>query len=278
MQAPINQLVQLQELIIARAQQEAGSPGSQLADLDKSIASLLAQLPPDVERLFTRLLQRGPLAIVPAINGVCTGCGMKLPTALKHQVHAADKIYSCPSCARILFHSEGGARNMRKAAKRREAPQVGIERFSSEVLMVPDLAGTDRDSVLAELCNKLKNEGFVDNAEKLLEDAIKREVIISTAVDNGIAFPHVRCVEGGALTLTLGISREGVKFDPNGKGKTHIFFFVVIPTAASAFYLKLLSGLSQTFQKEENREKLLAADTPAALWKALIKATRAAIP
>lgn len=278
MQPPINQLVQLQELIIARAQQEASSPGAQLEDLDKSISSLLSQLPMDVERHFTRLLQRGPLAIVPAIDGVCTGCGMKLPTALKHQVHAADRIYTCPSCARMLFHSEGGARNMRKTAKRREAPQVGIERFSSEVLMVPDLAGSDRDSVLAELCNKLKDEGFVDNAEKLLEGAIKREVIISTALGNGIAFPHVRCVEGGALTLTLGISKGGVKFDINGKGKTHIFFFVVIPTASSAFYFKLLSGLSQAFQKEENRQKLLDAETPAALWKALIKTTRAAIP
>ena len=52
---------------------------------------------------------------------------------------------------------------------------------------------------------------------------------------------------------------------------------MVIPTAASAFYLKLLSGLAQVFQKPENREKLLDADTPEKMWRALLKATRMAI-
>ena len=52
---------------------------------------------------------------------------------------------------------------------------------------------------------------------------------------------------------------------------------MVIPTAASAFYLKLLSGLSQVFQKAENREKLLEAETSEKMWKALVKATRLAI-
>lgn len=278
MQPPINQLVQLQELIIARAQHEAGMPGAELEELDKSIASLTAQLPADVERLFSRLLQRGPLAIVPSVNGVCTGCGMKLPVALKHQVHVADKIYSCPSCARILFHSEGGARNVRKPPKRREAPKVGVERFSAESLMIPALEGKNRNEVLAELCKKLEAEDFVDDAKQLLEDALKREAIVSTALGNHLAFPHVRCVEGGALTLALGIAKDGIKFDPAGKADTQIIFFVVIPTAASAFYLKLLSGLSQAFQKPENREKLLSAETPAQLWKALIRTTRNAIP
>ncbi len=97
-------------------------------------------------------------------------------------------------------------------------------------------------------------------------------------MENGLAFPHVRCVEGGALTLALGIAPKGFKFDPDGKANTRIVFFMVIPTAASAFYLKLLSGLSQVFQKAESREKLLDAQTPAQLWKALMKTTRVAIP
>ena len=44
-----------------------------------------------------------------------------------------------------------------------------------------------------------------------------------------------------------------------------------------AFYLKLLAGLSQVFQKAENRDKLLEADTSEKLWKALMKATRLVI-
>ncbi|MDR0993226.1 MAG: PTS sugar transporter subunit IIA [Verrucomicrobiota bacterium] len=277
MQPIINHLVQLQELIIARAQQEAGMPGAQLDQLDESIAALTKELPASVSTQFTRLLQKSPLAIVPVVNGVCTACGMALPISLVHEVHAAERICQCPSCARLLFYRESGARNTRKSPRRTDPPKVGIERFSAESLMIPELKGTDRDSIVAELCQKLEDEGFVDNAQKLVEAALQREAIISTAVENGLAFPHVRCIEGGALTLAMGITPKAVKFDPAGKAVTRIIFFMVIPTAASAFYLKLLSGLSQVFQKEENRTKLLEADTPEKLWKALVKTTRLAI-
>ena len=252
-------------------------PGAQLDQLDASIASLKKELPADVSLQFTRLLQKSPLAIVPVVNGVCTACGMTLPVSLVHQVHAAERIYHCPSCARLLFHRASGARNTRKAPRRSDPPKVGIERFSAETLMLPALKGTDRDTILAEMCQKMAGEGFVDDANKLLESALQREAIISTAVENGLAFPHVRCVEGGALTLALGITSKGIKFDPTGKASTRIVFFMVIPTAASAFYLKLLSGLAQVFQKQENRDKLLEADTPEKLWKALVKTTRLVI-
>ena len=277
MQPIINHLVQLQELIIARAQQEAGMPGAQLDQLDSSIQVLTQKLPAEVNMQFTRLLQKNPLAVVPVVNGVCTACGMTLPVSLVHKVHAAENLYSCPSCARLLFHRASSVRNTRKSPRRSDPPKVGIERFSAEALMIPALKGTDRDAVLAELCQKLAAEGFVDDAGKLLESALQREAIIATAVESGLAFPHVRCVEGGALTLALGIAPKGIKFDPAGKANTRVIFFMVIPTAASAFYLKLLSGLSQVFQKAENRDKLLEADTPEKLWKALVKTTRLVI-
>lgn len=278
MQPIINHLVQLQELTIARAQQEVGMPGSQLDQLDAAIAALTKELPNEVSLQFSRLLQKNHLAIVPVVNGVCTACGMTLPVSLVHKVHAAEQIYACPSCARLLFHRASSARNLRKSPRRSDPPKVGIDRFSAESLMIPALKGVDRDSVLAEMCQKLADEGFVDDAAKLLESALKREAIISTSVENGLAFPHVRCIEGGALTLAMGIAPKGIKFDPAGKANTRIIFFMVIPTAASAFYLKLLAGLSQIFQKQENRDKLLEEDTSEKLWKALIKTTRLAIP
>ena len=51
-------------------------------------------------------------------------------------------------------------------------------------------------------------------------------------------------------------------------------FFSAIPVAVSAFYLRLLAGLSDAFSREPNRKEVLAAKTPEELWKALVKATR----
>lgn len=277
MQPTINLLVQLQELIVARAQHEAGMPGARLDQLDSAISALSKELPEDLYQQFTRLLQKSPLAIVPVANGACTACGMTLPVSLVHRVHAAEQVYTCPSCARLLFHRDSSPRNTRKSPRRSDPPKMGIERFSADSLMIPNLEGKDCASVIEEICNKMAEEGFVDDAKQLVDAAMKREAIISTAVGNGVAFPHVRCVEGGALTLALGVAPKGVKFDPDGKANTRIIFFMVIPTAASAFYLKLLAGLSQVFQKQENRDKLLEAETPEKLWKALVKTTRTTI-
>ena len=273
----INHLIQLQELTVARAQQEASMPGARLAQLDAAIQTLYGELPADVANQFRKIGKKGLLAVVPVANGVCTACGMSLPVSLVHEVHAANALYSCPICARILYYPETPMRNIGKRKRRSEPPKVGIERFSSPELMIPDLRYSERDDVLAELCAKMEAEGFVDNASKLLDEALKREAIVSTAVDHGLAFPHVRGVEGGGLTLALGLSHKGIKFSAGTRSLTRIIFFVVIPTAASAFYLKLLSGLTQTFQKDEVREKLFEVETPEQLWKMLVKVTKATI-
>ncbi len=273
----INHLIQLQDLMVARAQQEASMPGARLSQLDASIQTLFSELPPNVADHFRKIEKKGLLAVVPISNGVCSACGMSLPVSLVHEVHAAKSLHFCPSCTRMLYYPEAPTRNIGKRKRRSEPPKVGIERFSSPELMITDLKSTERDDVLSELCTKMEAEGFVDNAAKLLEEALKREAIVSTAVDHGLAFPHVRGVEGGGLTMALGLSRKGVKFSPGTRALTRIIFFMVIPTAASAFYLKLLSGLNQSFQKEEAREKLFEAETPEQLWKLLFKATKATI-
>jgi mannitol/fructose-specific phosphotransferase system IIA component (Ntr-type) len=107
--------------------------------------------------------------------------------------------------------------------------------------------------------------------------AMKRESVLSTALGKGLAFPHVRGVEGGGLTLALGVSKKGIAFDPASPNKTHIVFFSVIPVAVSVFYLRLMANLMDAFSKKANCDMLLAAETPADLWKALIKATRQAV-
>ena len=273
----INQLIQLQDLIFARDQQEASMPGARLTQLDASISTMLADLPIEVGQHFAKMHKKGNLAIVPIASGVCSACGMVLPVSQVHAVHAGDRVYHCPSCARFLFYPEAAPRRVGEKRRRGEPMQVGIARFSSPGLMVPSLAATEWEGAIGELCQVMEQQGFIDNGRRLHEEALKREAIVSTAVDNGLAFPHVRGVEGGGLTLALGLSRKGIRFAGAGRGLTRIVFLVVIPTAASAFYLKLLSGLTRTFSEEDARNALLKAETSEELWKALVKATRVTV-
>jgi mannitol/fructose-specific phosphotransferase system IIA component (Ntr-type) len=150
----------------------------------------------------------------------------------------------------------------------------GIARFSDEALMIPRLKAETREEALAELAGAMAVAGFIENADSVCELALKREAMISTALESGLAFPHVRNVEGGGLTLALGLKPKGLAFGaPDGK-LTKIVFLMVIPTPSSAFYLRLLAGLVKTFADADARKSMLDAETSAEMWKTLTKLTR----
>lgn len=272
-----NQLIQLQELIEAHTQQEAVSGRDRLEDLNRSIEAMTTALPPDVAGQFQRLRKKSHLAIVPLSNGVCTGCGMKVPVSQVHDVHAGTRLNPCPNCTRFLYQPESVPARRTLGSSPVGVSHAGISRFSHPDLMVTSLKAKDMEGVLLEMAQTMAAAGFVDNGSALAEAALRREAIMSTAVEHGIAFPHARGVEGGGLTLALGIHAKGVRFAPDSKELTRIIFFMAIPTAASAFYLRLLSGLTKTFGNAANRQALTGAKTPDALWKALKTTTRKVI-
>ena len=54
--------------------------------------------------------------------------------------------------------------------------------------------------------------GFVEDTATVTELALRRRAIVSTAVEHGLAFPHVRDVEGGGLTFAVGLKEKGLDF------------------------------------------------------------------
>ncbi len=277
MHPTLNHLIQLQELTEVREELEVAGGVAHLEQLNGAIVAMTEQLPPDIRVTFEKLHKKDRHVIVPVSEGVCSICGIKLPRSVLQQVQIADTPQACPNCARFLYVPDGVARNVKKRPGRFDARKPGISRFSDVSLMIEDLGADDKEGAIALLSHRMEQEGFVDKGDLLLEEALRREALYSTAVDYGLAFPHVRGVEGGALTLAVGLSKKGIHFDGPKGGLTHIVFFLVIPTAASAFYLKLLAGLTETFMEEDARKALLDAPDTTAMWKTLTKVTRKAI-
>ena len=273
----MNQLIQLQELIVIRDEQKVAGESEHLERLDASIKTMIAELPPPTRLLHGKLFSKDHNVLSPVSSGICAVCGMKLPISLVQAVRLGREVHSCPNCARMLYYQDVAARRLAEAARKIGPRKVRIVRFSSEALMIPNLVSGDRDGVIAEMAYQMANEGFVDKAEPLIEEALRREALVSTAMNHGLALPHVRGVEGGGLTLALGLSAKGIKFDPARKVVSRMIFFIVIPTAASAFYLKLLAGLAETFSDSEARKSVQECKDAATMWKTLIKVTRATI-
>jgi len=270
----LNQMIQLQELIMGRAEQEAARPQSRQSKLKETIDTLSAQLPEEVRSSFHRLMSRDGVAIVPMNNSSCSACAINLPVGLANQIKLADQVISCPACARFLYFSSATPRGVRRKAAPGK-PITGVARFTSPELMLPQLTEETTEALFSRICHTMAAHGFVEEPESLIQAALQREELLSTSVGNMIAFPHVRGVEGGGLSMALATHKKGLDF--GDKTRTRVFFFMAIPSVASAFYVRLLSGLSQAFHEAESRDLLLEAETPTDLWNVLLKQTRKTI-
>ena len=274
MKSQINTLRKLQELVLTRDEHHQTGDGSQLDNLSDKIAELQSQLNPQVRGVYDRLYKKGHVVMAAMSNGCCAACGMQVPIAQGQQVKLGQHLVTCSSCGRILFaDDDDAARNVAEKGDRDEQ-KTGIARFSDENLMIVDLGDCSREEAIAKLANAMEQGRFISNADSLVTAAMDREAVLSTAMGEGLAFPHVRGVEGGSLTLAMGVSRKGIDWAGT---KVNIVFLSAIPVAVSAFYLRMMSALSQAFNKPANREAAFAAQDQAALWKVIVKATRATL-
>lgn len=271
----LNHVLQLQELALIRDEQKVANPGTRLEQLDQSIRTLTTQLPDDTRTHFEKLFRKDHVVIVPMTDGTCAGCGMRLPISLQQQVRMEKEACICPMCARLLYAPDAAMRRIAQQESRLAPRKVGIARFSSPSLMIPALEAATLEAAIGELATRMEHEGFIESAGVMTSEALKREAVFSTVLDHGLAVPHVRGVEGGGLALALGLSPAGLK--SAGRALTRIVILIAIPTAASAFYLKLLAGLAETFAREESRKELLAQKDADKVWKVLTKITRATI-
>jgi mannitol/fructose-specific phosphotransferase system IIA component (Ntr-type) len=132
--------------------------------------------------------------------------------------------------------------------------------------------------VLEEIVDRLASSGWIAQPQEILRAAIQREELVSTALEHGLAFPHVRGVEGGGLVVAVGLSRKGVHFCPQERRLTRILFFSVIPQAASTLYLKIVGGLVRALRTDEARKKLLSCQESSEAWEVLLHLSGPTLP
>jgi hypothetical protein len=73
------------------------------ATADEQAGRLEARLSPDVRRIYASLsIARRPPFVATLKGDCCSGCNMRLPSALLGEVRRVRRLYVCPSCKRVL--------------------------------------------------------------------------------------------------------------------------------------------------------------------------------
>ena len=129
-----------------------------------------------------------------------------------------------------------------------------------------DLHSSERDEAVRELAGLLVPSQSVD---VFVKSVLDREIVQSTAVGYGIAFPHGRCDSCSSILIAVGRHASGVDFNPLDDEPVRLIFLFSTPIGLGADYLRIIGALARLVRLPSVRADLLSAVDPAAFLLAL---------
>ena len=137
-----------------------------------------------------------------------------------------------------------------------------LSKFCDENLIVFNLKARTKDEVIEELVDVAAGSNMIKDRDELLADIRERENLVTTGVGYGVAFPHAKTKSAKGIVIAFGVSKDGIEFDAMDHKPVHLFFLIAAPEDAVGAHLNVMARLSYLMKSEENREKLLAANSP----------------
>jgi PTS system nitrogen regulatory IIA component len=134
-----------------------------------------------------------------------------------------------------------------------------LKEIISEKNILPDLKSNDREGVFTEIVEHLVSYHKGLKGDVIFQRLLEREKTSSTAIEHGVAFPHVRIPGLQEIIVAIGRSKVGIEFSSLDKKPTHIFVILLAPQGQD--YLRVLAKFAKTLQNPERRETLMTASS-----------------
>ena len=153
------------------------------------------------------------------------------------------------------------------------APQSG--NIHLETIVSPDRIiflkfSAKRDALLA-LADNLSAAPQIKNRQEVAQEILKREDLMSTAIGQGIAIPHIRLSSITDLVVSVGISQTDIiDFQALDDEPVRLLVMIAAATSQHAYYLQTLSFFSARLKNRELRNALLASKTPQEAYGILV--------
>ena len=164
-------------------------------------------------------------------------------------------------------------RNLRHAlcSGRPIMTSVSFAEVLQEPLVLPDLRGGNKESVLQELVDSLATQRPEIDGSVLLDSLFEREKLGSTGIVEGVAIPHGRIAGLTGIAVVVGRHPQGVDFGSLDGSPTRLFFLLVAPHESNGVHLKLLAQVSRLLRDASFRDVLMRARDRRELYQRLVE-------
>ena len=132
----------------------------------------------------------------------------------------------------------------------------------NEETIIISLSDKDKQGVIEELLDLAMRTGKITDRATALKAVMDREQLMSTGLEKGVAVPHAKSSAASELTMSLGISKEGIDFQSADGKLSHLFFFILAPEAAAGPNVQVLAQIARLTSDPEFCQALKSASSP----------------
>ena len=125
-----------------------------------------------------------------------------------------------------------------------------------------DLGDADRSAATRRLAECLVATGRCTDLDLFVADVEEREAKTATGLPGGIAIPHARSAAITEPSLVFGRTTDGIPWGAQA-GPARLVFLIAAPADGGDAHMKVLPQLARALMKEDFRQALLNAATPA---------------
>lgn len=138
------------------------------------------------------------------------------------------------------------------------------------------LEGTEKEEVFAELTELIVKKSPEINRREALDALIERESKCSTAVFPMVAVPHAVCKSAKNTSIVVGISREGIEFEPletadNLNPVVNVVIQIIFEQEHTDSHLNILRDILFVVSKQEFHQRVLKAQTQQEVYDLLME-------
>jgi fructose-specific phosphotransferase system IIA component len=137
-----------------------------------------------------------------------------------------------------------------------------ISDILTEELASASLPGRSKDEIIDAMVDLVAQSPKIVDKEKVRAAIFEREKIMSTGVGNGFAIPHGKTDAVTDIVAAFAVTAEPIDYDSLDEKPVRLVFLLVGKNNMVGPHIKLLSRISRLMNKEEFRNRLLAAQTP----------------
>ena len=146
---------------------------------------------------------------------------------------------------------------------------VALSDFTSPALIAPHLQAQEMPAAIRELSQTMQQDRGMPDLAPFYQTALERELLASTELEAGVAFPHARLPGLNELFFAMGRCDQPLRWGAKAVPRVRLIFLIAVPESDSGAYLRLVSGFARLTKDRKLMQKLQAAEEVPQILKAL---------